>query len=282
MTFRRRVIRALDRPGGRALLGRAVTYLACNSVPEARVWYQDGMWMHRSGRTTFVDSPSLDYHPSTFRTWVDEAEMYRRDAADHWFYAYQPREGDIIVDIGAGKGEDTATFSERVGAIGRVLAVEAHPITYRCLRMFCELNRLRNVTALNYAVVDRAGPVTIGSSEAWQANRIGDGGGIVVPGITLDEIIESERIERIDLLKMNIEGAEGAAIAGMMRTLAITRAVCIACHDFLASAGGSQDLRTRKLVEGSIRAAGFTIVPRDRDPRPYVADQVNAIRTAAI
>jgi FkbM family methyltransferase len=240
------------------------------------------MWMHSSGRTVFIDSPDLAYHPSTFRTWINESERRRCDAEDHWFYAYRPREGDLIVEVGAGKGEDTVTFSQYAGASGRVIAVEAHPITYRCLRMFCELNRLQNVTSLNYAVAGKPGPVTIGSMEGWQANRIGDPGtnALAVEGITLDEIVASERLERIDFLKMNIEGAEAAAIKGMSKTLKITRAVCIACHDFRALAGDGDDFRTKRLIQESIKAAGFEIISRDSDPRPYISDQVNAIRVS--
>jgi FkbM family methyltransferase len=280
MTFRRRAIRTLDRPGGRALLGRAVTYLARQSVPDVRVFYNQGMWMHVSRGTIFVDSPSLDYHPSTFRTWINEFERQRANAEDHWFQVYVPCEGDLIVDVGAGKGEDTATFAELVGVDGRVIAIEAHPITYRCLRMYCDVNDIRNVTSLNYAVVDEPGLVAIGNAEKWEANTVMEAGSdtVAARGITLDEVVRSEQIERIDFLKMNIEGAEGAAIRGMSHTLQITRALCIACHDFLAAAGNGDGFRTKRIVQQAVRAAGFRIVSRDADPRDYISDQVNAIR----
>jgi FkbM family methyltransferase len=281
MTFRRRVIRALDRPGGRAILGRAVTQLARKSVPDIRVYFSNGMWMHESRAAIFVDSRTLEYHPPTFRTWINECERCRADARDHWFHAYTPHDGDLIVDVGAGKGEDVIAFSEAAGR-GRVIAIEAHPATYRCLQLFCALNHLRNVTTLHYAVSDRPGAVAIGSAEGWQANSLGTGGSgpFTVPGTTLDEIVETERIERIDFLKMNIEGAERSALEGMSKTLGITRALCIACHDFRADGGDGEYFRTRTFVESGLTAAGFRLVSREGDPRPYIRDQVNAVRSA--
>jgi hypothetical protein len=58
----------------------------------------------------------------------------------------------------------------------------------------------------------------------------------------------------------------------------MTRALCISCHDFLAAKNGPQSLRTKAQVQDAVQRAGFTIVSRDADPRPYIADQVNAVR----
>src|SRR5579862_5248004 len=131
MTARRALIRALDRPGGRAVLGALVTRLARRHAPGVRAWFHRGMWVHQDGDVIFVDSPRLDYHPSIFASWANELERVLRDAADHWFGVYQPRAGDVIVDVGAGKGEDTIAFSRAVGPSGRVLAIEAHPEVFR-------------------------------------------------------------------------------------------------------------------------------------------------------
>lgn len=281
MTLRRGLIRAFDRPGGRALLGAVVTALARRIAPGVRVRFQHGMWTHRDDSLVYVDSPILDYHPAIFRAWVNELDRCLADAASHWFYVYQPGPGDVILDIGAGKGEDTIAFSRAAGTPGRVIAIEAHPVTFRCLRLFCEWNHLANVTPEHFAITDRAGPVAIESTAGWQANRIAPRpleGSAGVPGITLDEFIARENLERIDFLKMNIEGAEALAVRGMERTFRMTRALCISCHDFLADGGGDESFRTKTAVQDAVRRAGFRVVPRDTDPRPYVAAQVNAVR----
>ncbi len=179
------------------------------------------------------------------------------------------------------KGEDTIVFSRAVGLAGKVLAIEPHPITFRCLRLFCELNHLGNVAPANFALVDSARPVAIESLEAWQANRIvhpDTKGSLQVAGLSVDELVEREKVRRIDFLKMNIEGAEAMAIRGMERTLRITRALCIACHDFRADDGEGEFFRTRQLIQGGVERAGFRMISRRDDPRPDIACQVNALR----
>lgn len=281
MTLRRVLIRALDRPAGRGALGAVVTCMARRVAPGVRAYFHRGMWVHRERDVIFVDSPTLDYHPSIFRAWANELDRSFADAEDHWMYVYKPNPGDVILDIGAGKGEDTIAFSRAVGPSGRVIAIEAHPITFRCLRLFCELNGLDNVAAMNLAITDRTGPVAVESSGDWQANRVGENcppSSARVSGVTVDELVKLENLKRIDFLKMNIEGAEIAAITGMEQSLRITGALCISCHDFRANRGDGEFFRTRAAVRDAIKRAGFRIVQRDEDPRPYVADQVNAVR----
>ncbi len=280
MGYRRVLVRALDRPGCRSVLSAMINGLAKRYARDVRVYYRNGMWMHEEGDVTFVDSPKMEYHPAIFPPW-NEVGNLNADVADLWFYVYKPRAGDVIVDAGAGKGEDTIGFSRAVGASGRVLSIEAHPLTFRCLRMFCELNGLDNVTALNVALIDDDRQVAIENLEGWQANRIVEGetkDSIAIAGLRLDEVVEQEKVKRIDFLKMNIEGAEAMAIRGMEQTLRITRALCIGCHDFRADAGEGEFFRTKKLIEGYIEKAGFRTVSRESDARPAIACQVNAIR----
>jgi FkbM family methyltransferase len=279
MTLRRALIRAFDRPGGRKVLGTVVTRMARRYAPGVRVYYRRGMWMHHVGESIFVDFPSLDYHPTIFRYWANEVDRCYSDAQDHWFYLYKGRPGDLIVDVGAGKGEDTTAFSQTVGAQGRVISIEANPITFRCLVLFCELNHLRNVTPINYAVVDKAGPVAMEATERWQADNVnGTTGSAVVQGVTLDDIVERENIRRVDFLKMNIEGAEIRAVDGMEKTLRITQALCISCHDFRANGGDGEHFRTKERIQTIVKQAGFRLVSREADWRPCVADQINATR----
>lgn len=281
MTYRRALIRVLDRPGGRRILGAFINRLARTHAPRVCVYFRSGMWMHQENDVTFVDSPTLDYHPLIFPTWANELEHTIANATDSWFHAYKPRPGDFIIDAGAGKGEDTIVFSRAVGPTGKVLSIEAHPVTFRCLRLFCELNHLHNVATANFAVIDGARPAAIETQKGWQANRIVDidaKDSLQVPALSLDELVQRESVNRIDFLKINIEGAEALAIRGMEHALRITKALCISCHDFRADNGEGEFFRTKRLVQDTVTRAGFRIVSRDADPRPDIANQVNAVR----
>jgi FkbM family methyltransferase len=152
-------------------------------------------------------------------------------------YAYRPQSGDTILDIGAGIGTELQAFSEMVGQKGRVIAIEADPTAYRCLEKLCRLLRLRNVTLVNSAIGDFEGV----------ANLTQNGGGAItnklttdhqdsvieVPMTTLDLLIKKLGLERIDFLKMNIEGAEVPALKGFVEQAPIVKHWCISCHDFM-------------------------------------------------
>jgi FkbM family methyltransferase len=284
VTFRRTVIEALDRPGGRALLGMLATVIARKYAPDVRVNFRRGMWMHRLGDLMFFDSHKLDCYEWMFAQWRDQPERCFRDAADFWFHVYQPEEGDVIVDVGAGKGEDAIAFSKAVGPKGKVLAIEAHPATFQCLRLFCEENQLDNVIPLNFAIADKPGSLSMSTSANWQESSVvaaNEEDLVSVSSITLDDLLSAHGIKRIGLLKMNIEGAEADAIKGMKEAMSMSRALSISCHDFRANLGHGESFRTKALVEEIVLAAGFKIVSRANDPRDYVADQVNAVPIAS-
>lgn len=139
--------------------------------------------------------------------------------------------GGIAVDAGANIGIFTANFARRVGSQGRVIAIEMMPETARSLRQTLDLNELRNVELVEMALSDEAGQdLMIGmpdGSHFGQASIIRhlEGGGhhISVRTTTLDEITSG--IERVNVLKMDLEGAELLALGGARRTLKITDAI---------------------------------------------------------
>ena len=65
---------------------------------------------------------------------------------------FNPKEGDIVVDVGAHVGHYTLISSKRVGQNGKVVAIEADPDNFEMLNRNIKLNGLTNVIPLNYAV----------------------------------------------------------------------------------------------------------------------------------
>ena len=190
-------------------------------------------------------------------------------------FRYTPKTGDIVVDVGAGTGEMTLLFSRRVGSAGRVISIEAHPRMFHCLQETCTRNHLENVVLLNYAIMDSDARVLISDRAANRTNDILEANsGLPVHGCTLDKVIESLDLPRIDFLKMNIEGAERMAIEGMSETIKITRNVCIFCHDFLAVQEGRDEMRTKSAVIAFLERNGFDMTIQEWDPQPWVQDTV--------
>jgi len=207
-----------------------------------------------------------------------------RDASDYWFHLYKPQAGDIIVDIGAGRGEDVYAFSQAVGETGHVIAVEPHPESFSILRRFCELHGLSNVTAFNLACTAAPAELQIETLPVWESNYIREGPASAtsysVKGRPFDDLAREHQIDRIDYLKMNIEGAERFALPGCREALRRARFVTVAAHDFRAARGEGEEFRTLVMVREFLAEAGFELVTRD-DPRYYVPYHVHGFRKQA-
>jgi FkbM family methyltransferase len=268
----------------RAELARRATVLAREALPGVDIeilW--DGLWIRRVGPHYFPDPDLFRGAEPDWRRWPGQADKYLRDARDYWFHVYKPTPGNVIVDIGAGRGEDVFAFSPAVGPAGHVWAIEPHPVSFTVLSRFCELNRLGNVTPLNCACLDRHAELQIESLPVWESNYVRTGEPAAtshpVEGVRFDNLAAELGIGRIDFLKMNIEGAERLALAGCRDALRRARFVCIAAHDFRAARGEGEEFRTLDFVRKAVAEAGFEIVMRD-DPRYYVPYHVHGFRRA--
>lgn len=262
------VYRKLNRPGLRFLLaGMATVQASYKTRKPCRITY-DGAWIQEFPNGTLVE-------PSLRLRVLPEIERTMRDM---FMYQYLPAPGDIVVDIGAGSGWETLSFARLVGEFGQVIAVEAHPATFACLNEMCRRNRLRNVSTVHCAITGTDEAAWIGDSDHHTANSVfGATAGILVLGLTLDSLFRAFRLPRVDLLKINIEGAERPALNGMTRMIHQTRNVCIACHDFRAEAGDPEEMRTRCDVIRFLERNGFDVVLRTLESRPWIRDCVYGV-----
>jgi FkbM family methyltransferase len=196
-------------------------------------------------------------------------------------YVYTPEQGDVVFDVGAGVGSETLLFAQLVGTSGRVVSIEAHPRTYRRVVDLCNANRLRNVTPLQVAAAECDGTATISdlSNHVRNTTLTGAEEGVEVPARRLETVAKSLDITHIDLLKMNIEGAEVSALRGLGPLLGKTRFVCIACHDFLADEGGANTLRTKAAIRELLLKHGFELTSRDGAAEPWTRDYVYGANT---
>jgi FkbM family methyltransferase len=134
----------------------------------------------------------------------------------------------VVVDVGAHWGYFTLLAAPLCGTHGRVFAFEPHPRNFALLTKNVEANGLTNVVAVQKAISDRAGRaelfqsgMTVGHSlcpvpPEW---RLGGGAAkeaIAVDTVALDDFFAQSSVEP-RLIKMNIEGAESLALAGMRR-----------------------------------------------------------------
>jgi FkbM family methyltransferase len=140
------------------------------------------------------------------------------------------RRGDIAYDIGANMGFYSVQLARLVGAEGHVYAIEANPVCVYFLDVNLALNGLANVEVLPVAILDRRGSCafTVNYHNSLVGGRHRTtfpkaGHRVTVAAIGLDELIDEHGLPPPDFVKMDIEGAETAAVPGMMHTLAARR-----------------------------------------------------------
>jgi len=129
--------------------------------------------------------------------------------------------GGTFLDVGAHAGYFTLLASHMVGPKGRVFALEPTPQTFAALQTHLSINGINNVLPHMLALSDTDGAlrlhvppasenrdynVTCVAREGWTA--------IDVPCRRLDDCLSEWRVERVDLMKMDVEGAEPRVLAG--------------------------------------------------------------------
>ena len=263
------LVNRLDRPGRRLLLTvPGSLWVTFKYRSPCLVYWRDDAWIHHY-RGAKIPHKSLGR--------AAPPDVFTAEARDLLVYGYTPQPGDAVIAVGAGIGRETLLFSRLVGDRGRVVALEAHPQTYRRLASLCRVNRLDNVTPLQVAASDRDGTATISDDEHYLQNTMLTAEGIEVPARRLDSLAAELGITQIDLLTMNIEGAERLAIRGLGEIMGSIRNVCISCHDFLADEGGSDELRTKALVRGFLIEHGFAVRGRDDATEPWTRDYLYGV-----
>jgi len=136
------------------------------------------------------------------------------------------RPGMTVLDVGAHGGYFSLIAASHVGPSGHVYAFEPHPENFAALERNIALNSYANITAFRQAIADRSGKLFLhlnskGSDRysLYPAQDGADAESAEVEAITLDDFLAARNWPQVDLLKMDIEGAEPSAIAGMSQAL---------------------------------------------------------------
>lgn len=131
------------------------------------------------------------------------------------------RPGDIVFDVGANVGFFTLLAAALVGSRGQVHAFEPNPGTFAALRHNVHLNIGDQVRLHSCACSDTPGKVHLyfgqgvdsGLASLRQTSDLLKDT-VVCRAITLDDYVTSQRVGKVRLLKMDIEGGELLALCG--------------------------------------------------------------------
>lgn len=160
--------------------------------------------------------------------------------------------GDIVVEAGANIGSHTIHLAQLAGPSGKVYAFEPQRLVFQILAGNIAINSLTNVYCLNQAVGEKAGTVRVPVLDPLKVNNWGglsllkDSPGEITGLVTLDSL----ELDRLKLLKADVEGMELAVLKGAAATIARCRpflyleenedleaAQKTALHDFIFAQG---------------------------------------------
>ncbi|MBM3437046.1 MAG: FkbM family methyltransferase, partial [Bacteroidetes bacterium] len=181
----------------------------------------------------------LDSKDSLFLSFYGFYEPFETD-----FVKKEVKKGDTVLDIGANIGYYTLIFAKLVGEKGRVFAFEPDPENFALLKKNVEVNSYHNIILINKAVSNKNGKTRLYLSEESKGDHrlydCEDGRNFVeVETVRMDDFLK-EKANKIDFIKMDIQGAEGAALQGMQQILKNNRDLRITtefCPDLLRGFG---------------------------------------------
>ncbi len=191
---------------------------------------------HRWRNSTAPFVATLGPEAGSFRFCCDLRDSVAREAC--FTGRYEPQEtavlravlapGDTFVDVGANWGYFTLLAAHLVGKTGRIVSLEPDPRVYSLLRANVRLNGLHRTEAMQMAASSEAGTLTLAGHDAaagnWGVSRLVDAAApgqlaFQVEAVRVDDLLDRMRIGSVDLVKMDIEGAESLAFLGMSEGL---------------------------------------------------------------
>ena len=192
----------------------------------------------------------------------------------------ETKPGGVAVDIGANIGYYTLILAKCVGPGGRVFAFEPDPVNFAVLRKNIETNGYKNVVALNKALSDQTASARLFlAPDNLADHRIVDPGdgrqSIPIETLVLDEFLADASVE-IDIIKMDIQGAEYRALCGMRSVLTRSKKVTLFSEFWpygLFKAGEAHPEAFIRLL----RELGFTIYDVCSPESPIAQDRIDAL-----
>lgn len=154
--------------------------------------------------------------------WLGTYEVELQQAIRDWV-----KPGMTAYDLGANVGYISLMLASRIGARGNVVAFEPLPTNIERLRANLALNPDMHVEIVPKAVADRNGIQTfhvhasddMGKLQSSAGRKTESAGSVQVETISLDDFIYAEKNPAPELIKIDIEGGEGLALAAMTRLL---------------------------------------------------------------
>jgi FkbM family methyltransferase len=207
------------------------------------------------------------------RNWIDWNLLFRGDFEPHLtrLWSQLAPEGGVAIDIGANIGTHTLSMAKLVGARGRVLAFEPNPLVRSVLVHNLTLNRMEQVSVYGCALGSKPGmlPLRIPKRSSAEFSNMGLASLVAldtphdlldVEIQTLDDVLGRLDLDRVDVVKIDVQGYEVATLLGMRASLKRYRPVVI--FEYEAWAWKQAHVQAIDAVE-LLQAAGYELFRLD-------------------
>jgi FkbM family methyltransferase len=220
------------------------------------IWFEfrPGLWMQLDIRELVQETLLLE------GIWEPKTTQYLCDSLGP---------GQVFLDIGANAGYFSLLASRRVGESGKVLAIEPNPAMANQLLQNVQRSRLTNV-----AIIEAACSDSVEVRDLYVGNAYNTGNSslshdnlawtksVKVNCATVDLLIEQYGLYHVDLVKIDVEGAELQVLQGMQTTLKRFRPKIITELSPSLLEGFSITLDT---VRQYFRGQGYSVTPLEED-----------------
>lgn len=196
-----------------------------------------------------------------FRLVTAEPPFEARRLIEQFEHRHRVKPGQIVIDAGAFNGILMSIFGVQVGPTGRVIAFEPDAMNRKKAFRNWELNgRPAHVEVVPFGLWDCETDIefcergALGSSAFWG----GPGGHTVtIHTTTLDSVVHARKLQRVDFVKMNIEGAEIRTLHGAKETIRRFAPHFAISSDHFVDGNVAYGKRTCGPVEEILRAHGY-------------------------
>lgn len=182
-----------------------------------------------------------------------------RNIKTHTIYSKILDSDSLVIDLGANVGQFSEAITREFNI--RCYAIEPVPSVYS------QIPEHRLIKKFNYAISDRNEPLKLYISGNREGNSIsqesasvyGLQGSISVEGITLETFLNNQKIELVDLLKIDIEGAEESLLNSTSdATLCVVKQISIEFHDFMPGSISTEEVNK---ITNRLKRLGFICIP---------------------
>ncbi len=212
---------------------------------------------------------AIFFYGSVEENWIGHmmAEIWK----DAVYRPYLPiiKEGTLALDIGANIGLVSLYLSKY---FERIIALEPSEKHFECLNKNLVSHNITNVTPIKKALFIREGKLPFGGPTnnrtmrslhmgTWQDQK----GDEVVECITIDKLFEDEKIERVNLLKLDVEGSETEIVSSNGFAKVADKIDCIVGETHAWSG------RHPNQFKDALKSNGFTVETIKNDANLFVA-----------